>query len=92
MTSTPNRLHRIPPRTPATPTVPVITDPSLFLIEFTGPADEQGRRQFFAYWLADNIGPALNETGTRGQVFHARPDPFIKRAEQRGMRVELLND
>ena len=77
---------------PKTRTLPTITDPNVFLVEFTGPEDEQGRRQFFAYWLDNNVGPALNETGTRGQVFHTWLDTFIERAEQRAMRVEFLND
>lgn len=56
-------------------------DRSLTLVEYrdAGP-DSFGRREFFAYWLADNVGYARNEFGVRGQVFHARPDWFEARS------------
>ena len=50
---------------PSAPQLPTITDPDVFLVEFTSGPDSMGRRQFFAYWLDNNVGPRLDETGTR---------------------------
>jgi hypothetical protein len=65
-----------------------------FVIEFydSGGPDELSRRRFFAYWLADNAGPACDEHGVRGQVFFTDPAEFARDAHQRGYAVRYLNN
>lgn len=60
--------------------LPEITDPHELVIEFLdyGP-DDLGRRHFFAYWLDNNVGPACDQVGVRGQVFFTRADQFVDR-------------
>jgi hypothetical protein len=68
--------------------LPTITDPNEVVIEFLDDAaDDFRRRRFLAYWLADNVGPARNERGTRGQIFVTYPDQFIKGHQARGHTV-----
>lgn len=73
--------------TGATRDVPVITDRNVIMVELRGKSDEQGRIQFFAFWLDDNVGPHLDETGTRGQVFRTNVAQWIA---QQGKRVEFI--
>jgi len=70
---------------------PEITDDNETVIEFTdaGP-DTLGRRQFFAYWLDDNIGPSCDQHGVRGQVFYTNPDEFAARVAAKGRTVRYL--
>jgi hypothetical protein len=70
-----------------TRTVPTITDPKLIVVEPITEADELGRQQFFGYWLADNVGYFLNETGTRGQVWHTNLAVWTAEQEAKGFTV-----
>lgn len=72
-------------------TLPEITDPNETVIEFTdtGP-DSLGRRSFFAYWLDNNVGPACNEHGVRGQAFFTEIDAFLARVARRGRSARIL--
>lgn len=70
--------------------VPTITCPDLTLLQQVGDRDTLGRAYLYAFWRADNIGPRLDETGTRGQVFHTDVDKLIARLERVGHRVQWL--
>lgn len=50
-------------------------------------ADSFGRRQFFAFWIADNVGYGCDQTGVRAQVFFTRPDVFRDRQSKFGHTV-----
>ena len=70
---------------------PVITDETETVIEIQDQrSDSLGRRRFVAYWLADNVGPACDERGVRGQEFHTNVDQFVARKQQRGRTVRFL--
>lgn len=62
------------------PTVEDFREPHETLVRYSddGP-DRFGRRTFMAFWLADNIGYHLNESGVRGQVFFTEPERFAER-------------
>ncbi|ORW08479.1 MULTISPECIES: hypothetical protein [Mycolicibacter] len=67
------------------PTEADFQHPNETLISFQDShTDEFGQRRFFAFWIAHNIGPHLNEHGVRGQVFFTNIDTFIARASQEG--------
>lgn len=69
----------------SSPTETDFHHPNETLVSFQDDhTDEFGRRCFFAFWIADNIGPHLNEHGVRGQVFFTNIDNFIARASQHG--------
>lgn len=71
---------------------PVITDENETVIQCNdkGP-DGLGRRQFSAYWLADNTGPSCDQVGVRGQAFFANVDEFVARHRARGRTVRVLD-
>ncbi|MGY2119540.1 hypothetical protein ACW9HR_37125 [Nocardia gipuzkoensis] len=63
-------------------------DHELTMIEFRDDKpDEQGRRSFVAYWLADNLGEHLDQHGVRGQNYCAVPAVFAHRCHDRGHTV-----
>lgn len=72
--------------------LPVITDPTIIVIEPHRETDEFGERLFVAYWLDHNTGPGMNETGTRGQVFYTNLNLWREQATERGKRVIDRND
>lgn len=77
-------------------TIPAIEEfnenESLTFVQFLdNRADGQGRRTFFAYWLANNVGWSMNEHGVRAQIFHTDPAAFVKRENRNGTRVEFMN-
>ncbi|WP_195154535.1 hypothetical protein [Nocardia abscessus] len=60
----------------------------LTMIEFRDDKpEEQGRRSFVAYWLADNVGEHLDQHGVRGQNYCAVPAVFAHRCHDRGRTV-----
>lgn len=78
-------------RTKASSPVPQLSDfvnlgEVLVTYSDDGP-DRYGRRTFFAYWVADNVGYHLNEHGVRAQVFHTNPAGFVARQEHHGHTV-----
>lgn len=60
------------------------------IIEVTGHVDSLGRRQFTAYWVADNVGAHCNERGVRGQNFHAEVAEHAARWQACGLRVTVV--
>jgi len=87
---TPNRRH--PSRTrPAAMTIPDITDPNEIVIVYTSDTDDLGRRQFFAFWLDNNIGAGCDQHGVRGQVFYTEPATFIARDRAAGHTIREID-
>ena len=71
-------------------TTPVITDENEMVVEFYGDGpDSFNRRNFFAFWLDNNIGYRCNEHGVRGQAFFTDADEFIARNQTRGRTVRV---
>ena len=62
------------------PTLDDFREPHETLIRFEDEKpDREGRRTFFAYWIADGVGYRLNEHGVRGQIFVTDPAKFAAR-------------
>lgn len=79
--------------TTPTPELTDFHDEREVLVSFSDTtADAFGRRQFTAFWIADNVGPHLNERGVRAQVFHTHPERFADRRTHFGSTVRFLND
>lgn len=51
----------------------------LFVVELESGPDGMGRHHFSAYWWDTNIGYSCDETGVRGQGFHAVIEEFMER-------------
>ncbi|KMV22089.1 hypothetical protein [Mycobacterium heckeshornense] len=65
------------------PTIADFQDPDEILIVFhdSGP-DVSGRRYFFGYWIAENIGRARNHRGVFGEAFCTFLDQFMARGRR----------
>lgn len=58
-------------------------------VPYTEP-DFLGRQGFTLRWWANNIGPALNETGWRYQEFYAVVEEHKARIEKDGKQFDIL--
>lgn len=67
-----------------------MTDVLTFRVEASSRKDGMGRQRFTMFWPANNIGPHCNETGVRGQCFHAVISEHVDRLRAAGHSVEVF--
>lgn len=54
------------------------------------PKDNKGRQHFSSEWIADNVGPQVNETGIRSQTFFTELSGWIKEKKSEGKNVIIV--
>lgn len=71
--------------------LPNITDKNEMVIELEDAVeDSAGNQRFAAYWLVNNVGPHLNQVGTRGQMYHTNLKKFLAGTKANGRTVRFI--
>lgn len=68
---------------------PRICDREVSYFKVLSQPDEMGKQTFFIYWWG--YLPSPNEYGWRGQIFKANLNYYIRKVENEGKKICILN-